>query len=76
MFLVHFKKDNFTITFQVTETLMRHTKELHFLNYGSHKINKSLFQNSDLYNIHKKSCYLLGQFFQYLFLAVRQQWKT
>ena len=59
------KKDYLTIAFQVSETLMRCTKELHIF----------LIQNIDLYNIHKKSCYmyLLGQFFQYLFLAVRQQ---
>ena len=68
---MHLKKDHLTINFQVSETLMRCTKELHFLNYCSHKINKSLIQNIDLYNIYKKSCYLLGQFFQYLFLAVR-----
>ena len=69
------KKDYLTIAFQVSETLIKCTKELHILNYCSHKINKYLIQNIDLYNIHKKSCYmyLLGQFFQYLFLAVRQQ---
>ena len=37
-----------TIAFQVSETLMRCTKELHFLNYCSHKINKFLIQNIDL----------------------------
>ena len=38
---------------QVSETLMRLTKELHFLNYCSHKIDKFLIQNIDLYNKHR-----------------------
>ena len=42
------KKDYFTIAFQVSETLMRRTKELHFLNNCSHKVNKFLIQNIDL----------------------------
>ena len=67
MFLAHLKKEYFTIAYQFSETLMRLKKELHFLNYCSHKINKFLIQNIDLYNIHKKSCCLLGQFFQYLY---------
>ena len=42
------KKDYLTIAFQVSESLMRHTKELHFFNYCSHKNNKYLVQIIDL----------------------------
>ena len=41
------KKDYITLAFQVSESLMRCLKELHFLNYCSHKINKFLIQNID-----------------------------
>ena len=48
MFLVHLKKDYLTVAFQISETLMRCAKELHFLKYWSHQINKFLIQNIDL----------------------------
>ena len=46
MFLVHLKK--LTITFQVSEILMRGTKELHFLKYCSHQIKKKYSKHSSI----------------------------
>ena len=52
----------FNLGFQVCETLMRRTKELHFVDYCSHKIKTFLMQNNDLYNINKNTMLFISQF--------------